>query len=170
MIDVASRRRRRLGHGRPHAYRTRLRRSTHGSSSIAGPLPVADIAFRPRLAIRKLDRVRKSINLRRQRHTPVPVPAGSVLGQRRRARAILRHPQNRCSFICTHGQPVPKPDPRDIRVQWKSFTTASRLHSALGYLSPERLPTEARKTRRQDQSSGIVNVSVKRGVNPTRGQ
>ena len=42
--------RRRLGHGRPHAYRTRLRRSTHGHP----PSPArsrADIAFRPRLAI-----------------------------------------------------------------------------------------------------------------------
>ena len=110
--------RRRLGHGRPHAYRTRLRRSTHGHP----PSPArsrADIAFRPRLAIR-LDRVRRSA--RRQRHTPVPVPAGSVLGQRRR-REASSPPSKPSSFICTHGQPVPKPVTR-YSSSWKSFTTA----------------------------------------------
>ena len=103
VIDVASRRV--VGWPwRPHAYRTRLRRSTHGHP----PSPArsrADIAFRPRLAIR-LDPVRRSA--RRQRHTPVPVPAGSVLGQRRR-RELLRHPQNRARSYARMANPCPSP-------------------------------------------------------------
>ena len=83
------------------------------------PRSRADIAFRPRLAIR-LDRVRRSA--RRQRHTPVPVPAGSVLGQRRR-RELSSPPSKPSSFICTHGQPVPKLVTR-YSSSWKSFTTA----------------------------------------------
>ena len=53
-----------------------------------------------------LDRVRRSA--RRQRHTPVPVPAGSVLGQRRR-RELLRHPQNRARSYARMANPCPSP-------------------------------------------------------------
>ena len=113
-----------------------------------------------------LDRVRRSA--RRQRAYASPCPGRVSAGTTPSPRASSP-PSKPSSFICTHGQPVPKPVTR-YSSSWSSLLQPLEAAFSAWIPVPRELPTEARKTRRQDQGSGIVNVSVKPGQphTPTR--